>query len=844
MRRGTLARAWPGISVVAIGLTALLVVLAVDAPGAVPEVAPEVAPVASLDMGRTLYAVHCAVCHGVDLEGGVGPALSEAGLHHRHPTALDLYEFIKDRMPVDGVGPGGLADSEYLAVTAFMLEERGVSGAGTLTEAGAGEISLARTTVPLPTRESLATPATPTAAVALTPAASGNTPPQPPVIVEPELLWRGLSPYFIRLQTVGVIDADPDDRHTATEFEIRHLDRYATDLGGQQTATGFEIRQLEQYARVWGTTVTTAPLDQTTLEQGVFEGPLAGRLSLEHQTVYAIRARHRDSSGDAVSEWSAWSAPTVAWTVEQGVVAPRPMRVRDIQSHSLRWEAADGAPVALGAGNALLVTGSVSHMHEITGAAPINAVRDFEPAERYESVFLKFSAGPEGLEVPASTLSFADALGVRRTVWLPWMRLDAGGTLIGAPSAAGAFYFEPDDTPLGRADTQSKLFLHSRVRSPEVPWRVAAGFRVELVAGGLTLPVQLAAVPTPSDEPGAPVAYITELHGTVKALGNDGSVWTYATDILNARPSDPPSRFKGEVGTSGIAVDPATGDVYVSTAVSRGGELYNRIVRLESDDGGRTAARSVDVLRMDDEATSPSHQIHGLLFGHDGQLYAAIGDGFESERAADDAYFSGKLLRLQRDGSAPADNPRFDPAHPDAPVSYQWVKGIRNSFALAQRPGDDAVYTADNGLGIDRLLRLDAGGDYGWPYDEGGPGHHGLVFFGPPAVAPVGVAFATGGVFPTERQGNLYMGAYGRYFSEGPLEKGKEIWEIELDAAGTVTKPPSVFVKYAGDGYATITGVAYLPDGLYFVEFFADHPSEGNPEASGARLWRAVPDAG
>ena len=213
-------------------------------------------------MGSALYAAHCAVCHGVDLEGGVGPALSEAGLHHRHPTALDLYDFIKDRMPVDGVGPGGLADSEYLAVTAFVLKERGVLGAGTLTEAGAGEISLARTTTPLPTREppeTPATPAAPTAAVALTPAASGNTPPQPPVIVEPELLWRGLSPYFIRLQTGGVVDADPDDRHTATEFEIRHLDRYATDRGGQETATGFEIRQLEQYARVWGTTVTTAP---------------------------------------------------------------------------------------------------------------------------------------------------------------------------------------------------------------------------------------------------------------------------------------------------------------------------------------------------------------------------------------------------------------------------------------------------------------------------------------------------------------------------------------------------------------------------------------------------------
>ena len=849
MRRGTLARAWPGISVVAIGLTALLVVLAVNAPSAVPEADPEVTLEASVDAGRELYAAHCAACHGAQLEGDTAPELSAEGLHDRHPTALDLYQYIKDRMPADGVGPGGLTDPEYLAVTAFVLEERGVRGAGVLTLASAAGMSVAATPAPAPTRRPPTATPTPTEAVVLTPAASGNTPPQAPAIVEPALLWRGLWPQFVRLQSGRFVDADPGDRHTGTDFEIRELDRYATDRGDQHQASADEMRQLEQLPRVWAATVTAAPLDQATLETGVFEGPLAGRMSLDHRRVYTIRVRHRDSSGDPASEWSAWSEPTVAWTLRQGVVPPRPMRVRDIQQHSLRWEAADGAPVALGASNALLITGSDSHLHEITGAAPINAVRDFEPAERYVSVFFKFSAGADGLEVPASTLSFIDALGVRRTVWLPWMRLEAGATLIGAPSAMGSFYFEPDDTPLGRADTHPYLFKHSRGRVPEVPWRVVEGFRVELVAGGLTLPVQLAVVPTPSEDPGAPVAYITELHGTVKALGNDGSIWTFATNVLNARPADPPSLPKGEAGTSGIAVDPVTGDVYVSTVVGRDGERYNRIVRLESDDGGRTAARTVDVLRMDDEATGPSHQIHGLLFGHDGQLYAAVGDGGGDDgpnrhRAQDDAAFGGKVLRLQRDGSAPPDNPWFDPAHPDAPVSYQWAKGIRNIFALAQRPGDDGIYAAENGIGIDRLLRLDPGGNYGRPYDEGGPGHEGLVFFGPPSVAPVGTAFASGGVFPPERQGRLYIGTFGVPFLRGPVDRGKEIWEIELDAGGAVARPPAVFVQYIGDGRATITGVAYLPDGLYFVDFFNDYPPEDDPGAAGARLWRVVPDAG
>ena len=64
----------------------------------------------------------------------------------------------------------------------------------------------------------------------------------------------------------------------------------------------------------------------------------------------------------------------------------------------------------------------------------------------------------------------------------------------------------------------------------------------------------------------------------------------------------------------------------------------------------------VDVLRMEGEATEPSHQIQGLLFGHDDRLYVAVGngDGVIPPAGLDDAYFGGKVLRLNRDGSAPA----------------------------------------------------------------------------------------------------------------------------------------------------------------------------------------------
>ena len=806
-------RARPWVAVLAAGMLALLGLTAAPVLGT---------DASQVQSGAEIYAAHCAICHGANLEGGAGPTLNEPGLHNRYATALDLYQNVKITMPLAGDGPGSLTDAEYLAVIAFILDARGVTYSDALSPATAADVSLAPETPPVPAIQPAVTTPVPTPRTAPTPAASGNTPPHAPVIIEPApaLLARELSPYFMALQTAPFVDSDSDDRRTATEFEIR---------------------ELHSGALVWSSHVPSWQPDHAVLERGVFQGPLAGRMGLEHKTVYAIRARHRDSSLDPLSEWSAWSTPRVVLTAQQGVLNPNPMRLRDVRRYSLRWTVDDGSPVVLQPGSSLLITGSVSPLHEIRGGVVQNSVRDFGRAPRFESTFFKFDAGPEGLEVPPSRVSFQDTAGVQRSVWLPYMKLDPGRFLIGAPSAAGAFFFEPDDTVLGNASTEPILI--SRFRSPQLPWRAPRGFRVELVADALTLPVQIAPVPAPADAPDAPVAYITELYGSVRALGADGSIWLYATDVLNERPSDPPPRLSGQTGTSGVAVDPLSGDVFVSTTY-RGddGELHNKIVRLESDDGGRTAARAVDVLRMDDEATSPSHQIHGLLFGHDGLLYAAVGNGLQKLRGLDDELFGGKLIRLNRDGSAPTSNPHYDPAQPDAPISYQWAKGLRNDFALAQRPDDNAIYTAENGPAIDRLLRLEAGRNYGFDGTDASIVRQGLWFFGPPAVSPVGIAFATGGVFPEERQGNLYMGAYGFNYVEGTADNGKEIWEIELGASGEVARLPSTFVKYIGDGFATITGVAYLPDGLYFLDFFHDHPPEGDPTAPGARLWRVVPD--
>ena len=494
-------------------------------------------------------------------------------------------------------------------------------------------------------------------------------------------------------------------------------------------------------------------------------------------------------------------------------------------------------------GNSLLLTGGRSHFLLAEGTGAGDRLTDLPPVERYVSLILHFRSGASELIVPESTLSFLDGNGVQRRVYVPFIKLDAGKVLNGSASTTGEFYFEPDDIPVGEANFEPLLF--GGVTRMAEPWRLAPGFRMELLTDRLTLPVQLALAPHPGDDPGDPFMYVTELRGAIKAIARDGTTWTYAENVAYQPPElAPPSHGSGQLGTSGIAVDPVNGDLYVTTVYfdELGGQ--NKIVRLESDDGGRTSARQSDVLRMEGEITRPSHQIHGIIFGHDGKLYVAVGNGFFPERRQDDDAWGGKILRLNRDGTAPADNPYFDPERPDHPVSYQWATGLRNVFALAQRPGDDAIYAAMNGPQVDSLLRIEAGSNLGYDGTDESILTSGLWYFGPPGIVPTGTAFVLGGAFPRGFDGRLLIGSAGPDFVRGPTNRGKEIWGFELTADGRRVERPTVFMNYVGTGHATISGLVYGPDGLYFAELFVDHVpgAAADAGAEGARIWRIVPD--
>jgi uncharacterized repeat protein (TIGR03806 family) len=241
---------------------------------------------------------------------------------------------------------------------------------------------------------------------------------------------------------------------------------------------------------------------------------------------------------------------------------------------------------------------------------------------------------------------------------------------------------------------------------PDLP----PGFTDTVVATGLTGATAMAAAPDGR-------LFVCEQTGTLRVI---------AGDLLLASPFltvEVDSHW--ERGLIGVALDPAFPRrpyVYVCYVVPRP-YVHHRISRFTADGNRAVPGSEVILLEGDDQSKlggfqPAGHQGGGLQFGKDGKLYIAIGEqtaGAPSQRL--DA-FQGKLLRINPDGSIPADNPFFEKAH--GKYRAIWALGLRNPFGLAVQPGTGRIFIND--VGDARLEEINdgvAGANYGWPSSEG-----------------------------------------------------------------------------------------------------------------------------
>ncbi len=196
--------------------------------------------------------------------------------------------------------------------------------------------------------------------------------------------------------------------------------------------------------------------------------------------------------------------------------------------------------------------------------------------------------------------------------------------------------------------------------------------------------------------------WFTERNGTIKRLNpNTGDVSTLIT--VNA------VREISEAGLLGLALDPNFENnpfVYAVYTYAKNG-LTERLVRFTYN--GTTLVNE-EVL-LDDIPANNNHSGSRILFLADNTLLMTTGDALNVSNSQDPNSLAGKVLRINRDGSIPADNPN--------PDSYVWSLGHRNAQGLVLGQ-NGTIYSSEHGPSTDDELNiLEAGRNFGWPEVNG-----------------------------------------------------------------------------------------------------------------------------
>src|SRR5207249_10009817 len=103
----------------------------------------------------------------------------------------------------------------------------------------------------------------------------------------------------------------------------------------------------------------------------------------------------------------------------------------------------------------------------------------------------------------------------------------------------------------------------------------------------------------------------------------------------------------------------------------------------------------VIIFELDNLSAATNHNGGALAFGADGRLYVAVGENANSANAQSMSTVLGKILRINRDGTIPSDNPFF--ASTTGKNRAIWPLGLRNPFTFAFNPVGTQLYINDVG---------------------------------------------------------------------------------------------------------------------------------------------------
>ena len=304
--------------------------------------------------------------------------------------------------------------------------------------------------------------------------------------------------------------------------------------------------------------------------------------------------------------------------------------------------------------------------------------------------------------------------------------------------------------------------------APQVFRSSAGDLAVETVAGGLVHPWSLAFLPDGR-------MLVTERPGRMRIVSRDGHLSQPVAGL-------PKVYARSQAGLMDVRLDKdfqRNGRIFFCYAepVAGGGRIA--VAHGQLDEGERTADRSAPhlaamkiIFRQKGPPASGLNIGCRIVQADDGNLFVTLGDHFAPKELAQSLdNHIGKIVRITPDGKAPPDNPFVGKS---GALPEIWAYGLRNAQGLAFNPADGKLWEQEHGpMGGDEVNIMGKGRNYGWPRVSYGVNYDGTpvgtgkrqmagitppVWHWTPSIAPSGMAFYTGDLFPAWK-GSLFNGA-------------------------------------------------------------------------------------
>ncbi len=288
-------------------------------------------------------------------------------------------------------------------------------------------------------------------------------------------------------------------------------------------------------------------------------------------------------------------------------------------------------------------------------------------------------------------------------------------------------------------------------------------FNIEVVATGLGIPWGLAQIDNRT-------LYVTERHGIFSRIDTETGEQTIITGL-------PAIYTNGRAGLLDIAI-PA--DYHADNSDKNW--LYFSYTKSHDNNAVITLARArlmqdtlidwQDLLISQATGEKNIHFGGRIAFDNSGHVYMTIGERYQRDQAQDLGNHAGTIIRLDRDGAVPVDNPFTN--QPGA-LPEIWSYGHRNPQGIAYDFVKNRLWAIEHGpYGGDEINLIKKGANYGWPivshgkeyslsHAQIGEGTEKLGMLNPlqvyiPSIAPSSLLLYQGDAFPYW-QGNLFSGA-------------------------------------------------------------------------------------